>query len=305
MRIARYQDASGEHWGAIDFDSDVVRPFVGPVAEWAPALTADPAAAVEVGDGVALARVELLPPLLPTSEITGLMFNYADGVVPPEGADAPMYQKPMSSMVGQNGVIRYPDLIPAQPQCTFVYEINLVAVMGRDISDPRHGTKDVLGYTIGNDGTLRNERPSFVAMDLFGAKSAYQSSSLGPWIVTKDELGGDGQPDLELTTRVNGTITQRSRTKNMRLPLDDVIEEINSRSRLDTGDVIFTGTCGYVGVPDGHCLPGADLEFEIEGIGTLRNTVEETDPFPMHVAGRWDGHSIPGTYPVGDSGTRS
>jgi 2-keto-4-pentenoate hydratase/2-oxohepta-3-ene-1,7-dioic acid hydratase in catechol pathway len=310
MKFARYRatgrgGADGERWGVVDTDARTVQPIDGAFEEWAPAVTVGGPGAVTLGSApVSLDTVTLLPPLRPTSEITGLGYNYASFVVPAEGADPPVYTKPMASIVGPDATIEFPDLIAIQPQCRFCYEIQLVAVVGSvRIGDPKHATRDLLGYTIGNDGALRGTRPSFVGMDLFGERSSYQSSALGPWIVTTDELGGDGQPDLELTTTVNGAVTQKGRTSEMRWGVDQVLEEMNNRSMLSTGDVVFTGTCGYVGIPDGHYLAGDVIDLAVEGIGTLHNVVAATDPFPMHPSQRWGGDtSLPGVHPVGTRG---
>jgi 2-keto-4-pentenoate hydratase/2-oxohepta-3-ene-1,7-dioic acid hydratase in catechol pathway len=87
-----------------------------------------------------------------------------------------------------------------------------------------------------------------------------------------------------MTMRVNGVVTQHDRTSSMNWPIDKLIYECDYRSRMTTADLLYTGTCGFIGVPDGFCEPGDVIEAEIEGIGVLRNVVEASDPYRV-VAG--------------------
>ncbi|MGX1675561.1 fumarylacetoacetate hydrolase family protein [Streptomyces sp. NPDC055400] len=116
-------------------------------------------------------------------------------------------------------------------------------------------------------------------VDLLGSKSTYHATGIGPWITTKDEVAGGGQPDLEMTMRVNGTVTQNDRTSSMHWKVDGVLREADVRSRLAAGDAVFTGTCGFIGVPDGFYEPGDLIEAEIEGLGVLRNRVQATNSY--------------------------
>ena len=110
-------------------------------------------------------------------------------------------------------------------------------------------------------------------MDMFTAKSAYRSAPLGPWIVTRDELG-DGTPDLELTLSVNGETRQSARTSEMSFGVDMLLAWADARTPLRAGDVVFTGTPEGVGHEDGRYLqPGDVVEATIERLGTQRNTI--------------------------------
>ena len=81
-----------------------------------------------------------------------------------------------------------------------------------------------------------------------------------------DELGGPGQPDLEMIMRVNGEERQRDRTTSMIWTIDELIEYVVARTSLSTGDVMFTGTTAGVGMEDGRFLePGDELESEDRG----------------------------------------
>ncbi len=299
MKLAKYRDADGDHWGEIDPDAGTIRRINEDFAEWAPEVTANGRDVLRFDDKtVKLDSVKLLPPLHRPAHIYWLGLNYPNWPKP-EDTDASVFFKTRSAIVGPDDIIRFPKLITVQPQAYFVYEIELVAVIGGNgLADPKNGLPDVLGYTIGNSGALRNNRVTCVGADIMGRSSARSSSAIGPWIVTRDELGGDAHPDLQMTLRINGEVRQRGRTGKMVWDMNRLLYEVDYRSRLICGDVIETGTCGYVGVQDGVYDPSDRAEAEIEGIGVLRNTVESNDPYSIHPSQRPLGaHKAPQIYP--------
>ena len=77
--------------------------------------------------------------------------------------------------------------------------------------------------------------------------------------------------DASVVTRVNGKVRQQGRTSQMLFPPAKLIEFISDIMTLDPGDVILTGTPAGVG----PLRAGDRVEVEIEGIGTLRNTVAD------------------------------
>jgi 2-keto-4-pentenoate hydratase/2-oxohepta-3-ene-1,7-dioic acid hydratase in catechol pathway len=300
MKFARYIDADGEHWGAVDLTAGTIRRIAGPFAQWAPAVTSHGSRVLEYDRAapVPLEQAKILAPLSSRSEILWVGLNYPNWPRPTQ-SDPPIFLKPLTAMIGPEQTIRFPRLIRFQTQSYFCYEIELVAVIGSvRIADPAHGTRDVLGYTVGNGGALRNLRLSGVGHDVMSLKSSRASSAIGPWITTKDELGGEGQVDLHMTMRVNSAVTQRGRTGNMIWSLDKLINEVDHRARLTCGDVIYTGTCGYEGVPDGVYKPGDVVEAHIDGIGTLRNQIEEQAPYCVSASQIWDGSGVPSFYPA-------
>src|SRR3546814_4208508 len=94
-----------------------------------------------------------------------------------------------------------------------------------------------------------------------------------PWIATRDEFG-DNQPDLAMIARTNVIITTSGRSSGMRLDINRLLEELSWRTALSPGDLFFSGTPGYKDIPDGVVGPGDEFEFEIEGIGVLKNRAE-------------------------------
>ena len=299
MKIAKYSDDSGEHWATVDIDSGTVHRISGEFESWAPAVTAEgPETLVYDQDPVALSSVKLLAPRPAGGEILWVALNYPDWPKP-DDAEPPIFQKPRSAIIGPGDEFRYPELIKKQTQCYFCYETELVAVIGAtEVDKPERGRRDMLGYTVGIGGALRNVRVGAVGIDLVALRSGEATSSLGPWIVTADEFGGE-LPDCEITTHVNGEPTQSCDTGEMIWDIDKIVFEVGHRLRLTCGDVIYTGTCGYIGAPDGILHPGDKIEATIEGIGTLSNSMETNDPYAVHPSQRLGGENkVPNIYPT-------
>lgn len=123
------------------------------------------------------------------------------------------------------------------------------------------------------------------------------ATTLGPWLVTADELepyrDADGFLRLALTVSVNGTEIGRDLLSNMGWPFEELVAYASRGTRVRPGDVLGSGTCG-----NGGCLaelwglrgrqdppplkPGDVVEITVEGIGTVRNTVVAgADPLPL------------------------
>jgi 2-keto-4-pentenoate hydratase/2-oxohepta-3-ene-1,7-dioic acid hydratase in catechol pathway len=264
VKIGRFSSSAGTAWGVLDLEAGTIRPLAGDITS-----------AVDSpeygGPPIGLDTVTLLAPVTPTTKIVGVGMNYMAHLerFGHERPEAPVaYFAPFSAIVGPDEEIVYPSITSQLD-----YEIELVAVVGRDIADPHRATNDLLGYTVGNDISARDARSS-IGPDLFSMKANERSTPIGPWVTTLDELGGPGQPDLEISLRVNGEERQRDRTKSMIFTVDELLEYVLLRTSLHPGDVVFTGTTAGVGAEDGRFLqPGDVVEAEIEGIGVLRNTV--------------------------------
>jgi 2-keto-4-pentenoate hydratase/2-oxohepta-3-ene-1,7-dioic acid hydratase in catechol pathway len=120
----------------------------------------------------------------------------------------------------------------------------------------------VLGYTCLNDVTARDLQRQDVQFTR--GKSFDTFCPVGPHIVT-----GLDPSDLKVETRVNGLLRQSGRTGAMAFPVPQLIRYISNAMTLEPGDLIATGTPAGVG----PLLDGDVCEVEVEGVGTLRNTV--------------------------------
>ncbi len=155
------------------------------------------------------------------------------------------------------------------------YEGEIVLVIGkrgRRIPSEKVG-EYIAGATCGNEGTIRDwtKHSKFNATQ---GKNFQASGSMGPWLVTWDELADKGP--LHITTRINQEIRQDDTTANMLHDFGSLINYISTFIELVPGDVIFTGTPTGAGVrfdPPRYLCPGDRIEVSIDGIGTLVNGV--------------------------------
>ncbi|MHA1108373.1 MAG: fumarylacetoacetate hydrolase family protein, partial [Alphaproteobacteria bacterium] len=129
------------------------------------------------------------------------------------------------------------------------------------------------GYTIANEGSVRN----WIGRGTQNCpvKNQYRSGGMGPWMVTADEITDPMK--LHITTRLSGETRQDGDTNLMIFDIPYVIAFVSTFTELEPGDVICTGSPGGSAIeqdPPGYLKPGDTLEVEINGIGTLKNTIE-------------------------------
>lgn len=212
-----------------------------------------------------LADLDLLPPVVP-SKIVAIGLNYAEhvaeGIVPGAEAnpDEPIiFLKPPSSLIGHGGAIVMP------PGADPVHEeAELAVVIGRRARHVRRAEAYdyVLGLTCANDVSARNLQRK--DGQWVRAKGFDTFCPLGPCITTG--LRADA---LAISARVNGELRQQASTRNLIFDVPCLIEYVSHVMTLFPGDVILTGTPAGVSA----IVPGDRVEIEIEGIGTLMNTV--------------------------------
>ena len=173
-----------------------------------------------------------------------------------------LFLKAPSAAIGDNDVIE----LPRQSQ-QVEHEGELAVIIGRKarrISDGENPLDYVLGYTCINDVTARDLQRKDVQFTR--GKSFDTFCPIGPVIVT------DINPlDVEVVTRVNDAVKQRGRTSEMAFPVPFLIKYIAEIMTLFPGDVIATGTPSGVSA----LKPGDLVTVEVEGIGSLRNQVEQ------------------------------
>jgi fumarylacetoacetate (FAA) hydrolase len=204
--------------------------------------------------------------------------------VPEEWYQFPVfYFTNASTISGPDDTIPYPSYSDALD-----YELEIACVIGKaGIDIPAAQAEDyIFGFTIMNDWSARDVQRLEMKAGLGPAKGKDFATSLGPCIVTLDELadrytGRPGVYDLEMVARVNGIECSRGNMKDLYWSYGQMIERASQDVWLQPGDVIGSGTVGT------GCLlertkgqgpwlqPGDVVELEIERIGVLRNTVGE------------------------------
>jgi 2-keto-4-pentenoate hydratase/2-oxohepta-3-ene-1,7-dioic acid hydratase in catechol pathway len=131
----------------------------------------------------------------------------------------------------------------------------------------------IFGLTLCNEGTVRDWLRHGKYNNTPG-KNFDKSGSMGPWIVTSDEI--DLRRPLELTTRVNSEVRQRDSTARMTFSFQSLVAYLTTFATLMPGDLIVTGTPTGAGSrfdPPRWLVPGDVVEVEVPGIGVLRNSV--------------------------------
>lgn len=157
------------------------------------------------------------------------------------------------------------------------WEAELGVVIGRRTRniDESEALSAVAGYLIVNDlsarDLMRREGSPFI-YDWIGQKCFDDAAPTGPWL-TPAALIGDPQK-LAVKLSVNGAVKQSSNTSQMVHSIAEQVAYLSRHVTLYPGDMIATGTPAGVGVPKGEFLkPGDRVEIEIEGLGTLVNTM--------------------------------
>ncbi len=156
---------------------------------------------------------------------------------------------------------------------SFDYEGELALVIGaggRHIAEA-DALSHVAGYTCLNEGSVRDFQ---LGHSVSSGKNFASSGSIGPWIVTADEIGDPS--NLHLTTRVNGERRQSSGLDRMIFGIPKVISYISGFTEIRSGDIIATGTppgAGFTLDPKRWLEPGDTVEVDIPGVGLLRSPV--------------------------------
>jgi fumarylacetoacetate (FAA) hydrolase len=184
---------------------------------------------------------------------------------PPEA----WYEAPRFYFSNPAAVFRDGDEIPKPPDTAALdYELELACVIGSD------GRPE--GFTIMNDFSARDLQAREMEAGLGPAKGKDFATSLGPVLVSVDELPAD--LDMRAVARVNGEVRSDSRTGGMHFSWDQLLAAAaRNTPGLRPGEVLGSGTVGRGCIlehGDQRWLqPGDLVELEIEGIGVLHNRI--------------------------------
>lgn len=164
------------------------------------------------------------------------------------------------------------------------YELEMACIIGKEGKDIKASEAEeyIFGYTILSDWSARDLQAQEMKVLLGPAKGKDFATSIGPCIVTKDELEqykiGDVF-DLEMTAKVNGEVWSHGNFKDIYYSFGQMIERASEDVTLYPGDIIGSGTVGFgcvleLGTDKYRWLePGDEVELEITGLGVLKSRI--------------------------------
>ncbi|MFG7940314.1 fumarylacetoacetate hydrolase family protein [Streptomyces cacaoi] len=308
MRFATYSHQHTVRTAVVDADG-TLHPLPGTTSLTAlvrsgdglPALLDAGAAALDAAPGPHVSQVRLLPPLQPSSVRDFVTFEEhvagvrrsVDGA---HGVPEEWYAAPTFYFSNPHAILGPGDAVPMPPgSAALDYELEVAAVIGREGGDlsPAQARDHIVGYTVLNDWSARDLQSAEMRVGLGPCKGKDTATTLGPCLVTADELepyrDTEGLLRLALTAQVNGTTTGTDLLSHMSWTFEEMAAYAARGTRLVPGDVLGSGTCG-----NGGCLaelwglrgtqdppplkPGDTVTLTAEGIGTLTNTVTAGPP---------------------------
>jgi 2-keto-4-pentenoate hydratase/2-oxohepta-3-ene-1,7-dioic acid hydratase in catechol pathway len=229
---------------------------------------------------IALDEIRYLPTIRDPEKIICIGINYGNrNAEYKDGAEAPQYpsvfMRTPGSLVGHLEPLWNP---PESKQLDYEGEIVLVIGKGGRRISAADALQHVAGLTLMNEGSVRDwlRHSKF---NVTPGKNFERSGSLGPWLVTADEVAPGGE--LHVMTRINGELRQDDTTANLIFPFARLIEYLSSFMRLTPGDLIATGTPTGAGArfdPPKYLRGGDTVEVHVQELGTLRNVIVDEPP---------------------------
>ncbi|MGY1733294.1 fumarylacetoacetate hydrolase family protein [Geodermatophilus sp. SYSU D01045] len=258
---------------------------------------------------VPVSEVRLLPPLqAPTVRDFVAFEEHVEGVRKAIDGVASVveewYQAPTFYFTNPYALVGAHDDVAVPPGSQrFDFELEVAVVVGRDGASltPEAAREHVFGYTVLNDWSARDLQAREMKVNLGPAKGKDSATTLGPWLVTADELephrDDEGFLALDMRVSVNDVEIGQDLLSNMGWPFEELVAYASRGTEVRAGDVLGSGTCG-----NGGCLaelwgrrgdaappplrPGDVVEMTVEGIGTIRNRVVEGIELPPVRAAR-------------------
>ena len=289
MKIVGFQTNNGVRLGVIEGEEVVDLQAVdasvpNDLGEWLRANDGDLKPLAEIAKKAPasarrpLASLTFALPVARPGKIICLGLNYLDHVKEgPQKDNIPKYQSIFFRMLSSLTPHLTP-LIRPKKSIQLDYEGEMVVVIGKRA---KHLTLEnacdcIAGYTVGNEGSVREYQRHTTQWGM--GKNFDKTGSVGPWIVSADELprGGKG---LKIETRLNGKVMQSSNTDLLMFPVAESLVYLSEGITLEPGDILFTGTpsgVGHARKPEPVWMKAGDtVEVEVEKVGILRNPIAD------------------------------
>ncbi|MEU8986971.1 fumarylacetoacetate hydrolase family protein [Streptomyces sp. NPDC048558] len=267
-------------------------------------------ATLDAAAGPHVSEVRLLPPLQPPTVRDFVTFEeHVEGVRRSvdraAGVPERWYAAPTFYFANPYAVYGAHDDIPLPPGSSVLdFELEVAAVIGEEGQDltPEQARDRIVGYTIFNDWSARDLQSAEMKVGLGPCKGKDTATTLGPYLVTADELekyrDADGFLRLALTAEINGEVVGKDLLSNMSWTFEEMVAYASRGTWVRPGDVLGSGTCG-----NGGCLaelwgirgeqdppplkPGDTVTLTVEAIGSVANTVVAgSQPVPIPSARR-------------------
>ena len=186
------------------------------------------------------------------------------------------------AIVGPDDDVAIP---PGSSEMDFELEVAaVVGVSGADL-DPADAERHIAGYCVMNDWSARDIQRREMKLNMGPVKGKDFATSLGPMLVTPDELvARQGRAyDLTMTAAVNGVEYSRASLADIYWSFGEMLAYASRGTRVEPGDIIGSGTCGTGCILELSLVhgsekypwlqPGDVVELSVERLGTLRNRV--------------------------------
>jgi 2-keto-4-pentenoate hydratase/2-oxohepta-3-ene-1,7-dioic acid hydratase in catechol pathway len=289
MKIVGFELNNKQHLGVVDGDKviDIQAVDASAPADLGDYLRANngdmkPLAAL-AGKAPASARIPLAGlkftlPVTRPGKIICLGLNYLDHVKEgPQKDNIPKFQSIFFRMLTSLVPAGKPLMRPKK-SIQLDYEGEMVVIIGKRAKHLtlESATDCVAGYSIANEGSVREYQRHTTQWGM--GKNFDRTGSVGPWMVTADELpkGGKG---LKIETRLNGNTMQSSNTDLLMFPVAESLVYLTEGITLEPGDILLTGTpsgVGHARKPEPVWMKAGDnVEVEVQGIGVLKNGIED------------------------------
>lgn len=267
MKIAQYYEKDRIRLGRIDDEQLIPIEFMGDMIDY----ITNPIKTEDWNESIPLKEINFAPVVSRPSKIIGFGLNYMDHIKESKGKlpEKPIiFAKFPGSLIGHGQNIKWDSDLTEKVD----FEAELAVIIGKSIYNCHEdkAMDAVFGYCCANDISARDLQ--FGDKQWVRGKSLDTFCPLGPWIVTRDEIGDPHS--LGIKSILNGSIMQDSNTSMMLFKIPSLVSFLSRNFTLVPGDVILTGTPHGVGCfrdPSIYMKDGDEIIVEIDGLGRLVN----------------------------------
>ena len=245
-------------------------------------------------DELPLASLTLLPPIVdpPSFRDFYAFESHASAgrrsrgqELPAEWFEIPVfYFSNTGSLVGHDAAV---EAAPGSAMMDFEAEVAaIVGLGGRNLS-PAQAARHIVGYTVLNDWSARDLQRKEMLVGLGPAKGKDFATTLGPCLVTADELAPFRKAaafDLAITATVDGVEYTRGNLADIHWSFEEMLAFASRGATLRPGDILGSGTCGtgcIVELSQTHgserfpwLRPGNRVEVSVDHLGSIANTLQ-------------------------------